>query len=160
MQNITLTKLICCLALCPVLLTGCGDEFSGDKYKAVEAKHVQNVASGVIVSIRNVKIKRHEGMGAGAAAGGVGGAVAGNLLGNAFGGDTGGMVGMALGAVAGGIGGNAIQNRNVEGREYTVKLDNGNTVAITQGPTPQLSVGQRVNVHYDASGARRVVPAQ
>ena len=108
--------------------------------------------------MRSVAIK-HEGLGAGAAVGAGGGALAGGLLGNAVApGQSGALVGGAIGALAGGVAGNAVQNRKKQGFEYTIKLDNGNTIAITQGPTPALSVGQRVNVIYDNTGAGRVVP--
>lgn len=153
-------KLAICLLFTTVLLTGCGDEFSGDNYKAVEARKVQNVATGTVISKRSVKIKRHDGLGAGAGLGGATGALAGGLLGNSITGNhTGSLVGAGIGALAGGVAGSAIQNRQVDGFEYTISLDNGNSVAITQGPTPAISVGDRVNIIYDNAGNGRVVRA-
>lgn len=149
-----------CLLLASILLTGCGDEFSANNYQAVEARKVQNVTTGTVVSKRSVKIKRHDGLGAGAGVGGAAGAIAGGLLGNSIAGNNkGSLIGAGIGALAGGVTGSAIQNRQVDGFEYIISLDNGNSVAITQGTTPTISVGEKVNVIYDAAGNGRVVKA-
>ena len=152
-------KSVCYLIFVPFLLTGCGDQYSGDTYTNTQAKRINTVQTGTVISMRKINLK-HEGIGAGAAVGAGGGALAGALIGNAVSsGRNSQMIGGAVGALAGGVAGNAIQNRNKQGFEYTVKLDNGNTIAIAQGPTPQISVGQRVNVIYEQSGSGRIVPA-
>ncbi len=153
-------KIISCFGCCVLgmCLSGCDDPLSGDQYITSEAKQVNRVSYGTIQSKRLVKIKRHEGAGAGAGLGIAGGALGGALIGNAVSsGNKGQVIGGAIGALAGGLAGNAIQNRNVDGCEYTIALDEGGTVAITQGKTPELSVGQRVKVIYNNSGGR-VVP--
>ena len=69
------------------------------------------------------------------------------------------LVGAGIGALGGVIAGGLIGNRNVKVKEYTVRLDNGNTVAVTQGEPPVLALNQMVAVNYDTSGAGRIVPA-
>ncbi len=154
-------KVIGCLGclIASMCLSGCDDGLSGDSYTHAQAKTVNSVQYGTIVSMREVSIKRHEGPGAGAGLGAAGGGTAGYLIGNAVSDSTTGkLVGAGIGALAGGIAGNAIQNRSVKGFEYTIQLDNGGTVSVTQGKTPALSIGQRVQVISGASGGR-VVPA-
>lgn len=154
-------KIITCLACCASVfcLTGCDDQLSGDSYTRAEAKQVSSVQYGTVVSKREVLIKRHDGAGAGAVVGTATGALTGGLIGNAISsGTTGKIVGAGIGALAGGVTGNAIQNRSVKGYEYTVGLDNGGFLAITQGKTPELLVGQRVQVLSNASGGR-IIPA-
>lgn len=141
-----------------VCVSGCDDMLSGNNYKRAEAKQVNKVSRGIIRTKRLVKIQRHAGTGAGAGLGAAGGALSGALIGNAVSSGTKGqIIGGAVGALAGSLAGNAIQNRNVDGFEYIIDLDEGGSIAITQGKTPELSVGQRVNVLSNNSGAR-VVP--
>lgn len=149
--------IICCVSC--FFLSGCDDGLSGDSYTRAEAKSVNSVRYGTIVSMREVNIKRHEGAGVGAGLGAAGGGTAGYLIGNAVSNSTSGkLVGAGVGALVGGIAGNTIQNRSVKGFEYTIQLETGGTVSITQGKTPILSVGQRVQVISGSSGGR-VVPA-
>ena len=138
-----------------LFLTGCSD-FSGDQYTASQVKSIQNVSYGTIVGIRDVKARVNQGT-TGTRIGAAGGAVAGGLIGNALGGKS--LVGAGIGALGGVIAGGLIGNRNVKVKEYTVRLDNGNTVAVTQGEPPVLALNQMVAVNYDTSGAGRIVPA-
>ena len=143
----------------PILLTGCGDQYSGNTYTPSQTQHVQKMQYGTVISVREVDIQ-HKGVGAGAALGGVGGAVAGGLVGNSINhSTTSTLVGAAVGGTLAAVAGNAIQNRKMAGREYTVRLDNSNeTIVLTQGPTPAISVGQRVQVIYGNGGQDRVIP--
>ena len=152
--NLTLIASIIFGALC---LTGC-DDFSGDQYSATQVKSVSNVSYGTIVGIREVKARVNQGN-AGGTAGTLGGGVLGGVVGHALGGGAKTAIGAGIGALGGMAAGYAIGNRNVKVKEYTIRADNGNTVAITQKEPPVLSVGQRVAIHFDASGSGRVVPA-
>ena len=153
-RNLNLT-LLAGLIFGAVFLTGCND-FSGDQYTASQVKSVQNVSYGTIIGIRDVKARVNS-ANTGTGFGTAGGALAGGLIGNAIGGKS--LLGGAIGALGGAAAGYAIGNRNVKVKEYTIRADNGNTVVITQGEPPVLSVNQRVAIHYDTSGAGRVVPA-
>ncbi len=153
-RNLNIT-LVAGLIFGSLVLTGCNN-YSGDQYTASQVKTVQNVAYGTITGIRDVKANVNQ-SNAGTGFGTAGGALAGGLIGNAIGGKS--LLGAAMGALGGAAAGYAIGNRSIKVKEYTIRVDNGNTVAITQGEPPVLSVGQRVAIHYDASGAGRVVPA-
>ena len=152
--NLILTVGLVCGAL---LLTGCNNEYAGDQYSASQIKSVQNVSYGTIIGIRDVKVQNVSSTGT--KAGALGGGVLGGVIGNAIGSGKGALIGAGLGALGGGATGYAIGNSNSKVKEYTIKADNGNIVAITQGEPPVLQMNQRVAVHFDNSGAGRVVPA-
>ncbi|MBR1944449.1 MAG: glycine zipper 2TM domain-containing protein [Alphaproteobacteria bacterium] len=153
-SNVTL---IVSLIIGSLMFTGC-DDFSGDQYSAAQVKSVSNVSYGTIVGIRSVKARVNQGT-TGGAAGTLGGGVLGGVVGNALGGSKGTLIGAGIGALGGAAAGYAIGNRNVNVKEYTIQVDNGNTIAITQKEPPVLSVNQRVAIHFDASGNGRVIPA-
>jgi outer membrane lipoprotein SlyB len=143
------------VALCSILISGCSNDYSGDTYDGHAVGEVSRTDAGTIISMRKIKIKPDsKDLGAGALLGGAGGALAGSM----FGGGRGKVLTAGVGAIAGGVAGNAIQNRAQDGFEYTVRLDNGATVTVTQGPSPSLSVGQRVMVINSHKGRSRVVP--
>ena len=80
-------KRLLVVAVAAVTLAGCANEsMSGDVYSSSQAKQVQNVTYGTLVSVRPVKIQGGEGSNA---LGMIGGAVIGGLLGNTVGGGTG-----------------------------------------------------------------------
>jgi outer membrane lipoprotein SlyB len=108
----------------------------------------------VIVSIREVEIEPDEGIGAGAVLGGVGG----GLVGSMFGKGGGKIAAAAAGAAVGGIAGHKLQNRTKKGREYTVKLESGAIISLTQGVTPSLGVGERVLLIHGGRDRSRLVP--
>jgi outer membrane lipoprotein SlyB len=143
------------LIACSLLFSGCAD-YSGDTYEGRAVGEVSRADTGTIVSIRKIKIKPEgDTPGMGALIGGAGGALAGSV----FGGGRGKILTAGVGALAGGVAGHMIQNREQDGFEYTVRLDTGATIVVTQGPSPALSVGQRVNVINSHKGRSRVVPA-
>jgi outer membrane lipoprotein SlyB len=144
----------CALLSCTVLLLGgCSNEFSGNQYAAEGVGEVSRAERGVIISMRKVEIRKDGTPGAllGAAGGGV--------LGSMIGEGKGRVLATAAGAAAGGLAGHAIQNRSRLGVEYTVRLENGETIVLTQGAEPALSVGQEVYVVDSKRGRGRIVPA-
>lgn len=146
---------IICFALCSLLICGCSNDYSGNSYEGHAVGEVSRSDSGTIISMRKIKINPEtSNLGAGALLGGAGGA----LVGSAFGKGGGKILAAGIGALAGGVAGNAIQNRSQEGFEYTVRLDSGATIAVTQGVEPALSVGQKVSVVVSSKGRSRVVP--
>ena len=152
------SSLIASLIFGAIFLTGC-DDFSGDQYNAYQVKSVSNVSYGTIISIMDVKARANQGT-AGEAVGTIGGGILGGIVGYALGGDLmSTLLGSGIGALGGSGAGTAIGNRNIRAKEYTIRLDYGNTVAITQKEPPILSINQRVAVHFDAYGNGRVVPA-
>ena len=141
-----------CLIL-SAFLSGCSNEFSGNRYDSATAGEVSRTEHGTVLSLRKVEIKT-DGIGAGALLGGV----SGGLIGSAFGGGNAKILTGTAGAIAGGVAGNAIQNRAQDGIEYTIKLDSGSVITLAQGTEPAISVGQKVYVVHSAKGRSRVVP--
>lgn len=91
------------VAIATVTLAGCAnDSMFGDVYSASQAKRVQTVRYGTLVSVRPVKIKNQGGFNM---IGTLGGAVLGGFLGNTIGGGSGRSLATAVGVVSGGVAG-------------------------------------------------------
>ena len=138
-------KRLLVVALASVTLAGCANQTaSGDVYSASQAKQVQTVTFGTLVSVRPVQIQGGEGS---SMLGTIGGAVLGGFLGNTIGGGTGRSLATAAGAVAGGMAGQGVQGamNRTDGVQLEVRKDDGTTILVVQkqGPT-RFSVGQRV----------------
>ncbi len=134
-------------------LAGCASDLSGESYSRSEARTVQRVEYGIIEQLRPVKIegtKTPIGAGAGAAVGGIAGS-------SIRGGKT-GQVMAVIGAVAGGLTGAAIEEgvTRTTGVEITLKMDDGRTIAVVQGlsPNERYSVGDRVRVISSGQATR------
>lgn len=135
------------VALAGISLAGCADRsMSGDVYSASQAKRVQTVTFGTLVSVRPVQIEGGETAGT---LGAVGGAVLGGLLGNTVGGGTGRTLATAAGAVAGGVAGNSIGELAARGNgvELEIRTDNKeNIVVVQKAGSTRFSPGQRVRM--------------
>ena len=108
------------------------------------------VKPGVVQSVQIVTLNTK---GVGNALGGVIGAAAGAVAGNHVGGGTGKAIataaGTVMGGVVGGMAGDAMDTNY--GQQIVVRLNNGETVGTVlrlNGATPQVVVGQAVNVLY------------
>ncbi len=146
-------KRLCVVALAGITLAGCTntDTLSGDVYSANEAKQVQSVSYGTLVSVRPVKI---QGGDENNVIGAIGGAVLGGFLGNTVGGGTGRSLATAGGAVLGGVAGQGDQGaRNkTDGVELESRKDDGNTILVVQKQAAsRYSVGQRVMLASNGS---------
>lgn len=135
-------------------LSGCASDLSGDTYSRSEARRVQQVEYGEIITLRPVQIegtKSPVGAGAGAVVGGIGGST--------LGGGKGSSIMAVIGAVAGGMVGAAVEEgvTRSQGVEITVKLDSGRIIAIVQGLSPheKFAVGDQVRV-LTSQGTSRV----
>lgn len=135
-----------------LVLAGCAGSQSGSSYSPSQARGEMTVRMGVVESVRQVTIEAEKSP-VGAIAGGVVGGVAGSNVG----GGKGSTIASVLGAVAGGVAGQAIEQRvgKKNGLEITVKLDNGQLVAITQEADEQFHPGERVRL-LSGHGATRV----
>lgn len=142
-----------------LLLTGCGNDYSGDKVLPQEAGAIKNVTYGIISKIDYVSIENNKNK-AGTAVGAGAGALVGGVVGHMLGGSKGALVGAGLGAAGGGAAGYGVTKNKKYDRvpSYTVHLENGNDIVIVQGGT-LFSVGQRVQIVYDTSGRGRIVQA-
>ncbi len=130
---------------------------SGDSYNRNEARQLQTVLDGTIVSIRAVKIDGTR-SGTGALTGAAVGGVAGGAIGRGYG----SLASAVAGAVAGGLLGSAAEQgiTSKEGLEITVRLARGDTVSVVQeAGNDKFRAGDRVRVMYSANGSARVTPA-
>ena len=139
--------------LIAAVLAGCASNLSGESYSRSEARTVQTVEYGIITQLRPVQIegtKTPIGPGAGAVVGGIAGSGVGHGKGS--------QVMAVIGAVAGGLAGAAIEEgvTRTQGVEITVQLNNGATIAVVQGlsPNERFSVGDRVRVLYGGQNTR------
>lgn len=141
---------IATLILASLILTACASSRSGDVYTREQARREMSVRLGVVESVREVQMEgTHTGAGTLAGAG-IGG-VAGSTLGNG----RGSVVGAIVGAVAGGIAGSAIEDKvtRKNALEITVRLDNGQMIAVVQEMGEVFHPGERVRVlsNYNSS---------
>ncbi|MBW1212105.1 glycine zipper 2TM domain-containing protein [Pantoea allii] len=146
-------KRVIVVALTGVMLAGCSntDTLSGDTYSASEAKQVQSVSYGTLVSVRPVKIQGGDDSNI---IGAIGGAVLGGFLGNTIGGGAGRSLATAGGAVLGGVAGQGVQGamNKSDGVELEIRKDDGNTIMVVQKQAAsRYSVGQRVAMATDGS---------
>ena len=141
--------------LLALVFAGCSLH-SGSTYERSEMGSPEYFKKGVILSVREVKIKGTE-SGAGAAAG----AAVGGLAGSTLGGDTATRALGALGgAVVGGLVGHATENLITGGTasEFIIQPDKGEPYAIVQVNDQELKAGERVLIMD--SGKVRVVRDQ
>ena len=142
-----------CLAAAAVatVLTGCTPGLGGSSYSRDQARREQTVRMGYVESVRDVKLEGTR-SGVGPAAG----AVVGGVAGSTIGGGRGSAVAAVLGAVAGGVAGQAAEQgvTSKRGVEVTVKLDNGQFVAITQEADETYRPGDRVRILSDGATSR------
>lgn len=135
-------------------LGGCASSLTGEAYSRGEARTVQTVRMGSIVSLRPVRIegtKTPIGAGAGTIVGGVAGSGVGEGRGSA--------VAAVIGAVAGGMLGAAAEEgfTRTQGVEITVREDDGSMRAYVQAVQPNevFQVGDRVRI-LTVNGTSRV----
>lgn len=135
-----------------LLLGGCASSLSGSTYSRDQARGEMSVRMGVVESVRQVQIE-----GTRSPVGSIAGGVIGGVAGRNMGGGSGSIVGSVVGAVAGGIAGSAIEEgvTRQTGLEITVKLDNGQFIAVTQAADEDFRPGERVRV-LSGRGATRV----
>ncbi|MDB5863774.1 MAG: surface antigen [Betaproteobacteria bacterium] len=145
------TIIIFAAAAFAAVLTGCAPGLGGSSYAREQARREQTVRMGVVESVREVKLEGTR-SGVGPAAGAVVGGVAGSTIGRG----TGSVLGAVVGAVAGGIGGQAAEQglTGKRGVEVTVKLDNGQMVAIMQEADETFRPGDRVRILSDGATSR------
>ncbi|PKH26553.1 hypothetical protein CIG19_01815 [Enterobacterales bacterium CwR94] len=141
------------VALAGISLAGCTntDTLSGDVYSASEAKQVQSVNYGTVVSVRPVQI---QGGDESNVIGAIGGAVLGGFLGNTIGGGAGRSLATAGGAVLGGVAGQGVQGaiNKTSGVELEIRRDDGNTIMVVQKQAAsRFAVGQRVAMASNGS---------
>ena len=135
-----------------VLLNACVSSNSGSVYSRDETRRAQTVKTGVVESVRAVKIegtKSHTGTAVGGVVGGV--------LGSTIGHGRQSTVGAVLGAVAGGLAGNVLEEglTRKDGLEITVrKEDDDSLLVIVQEADESFRVGDKVRLIGDGGMVR------
>lgn len=131
------------VALLSSMLAACASSNSGSVYSRDEARRVQTVKTGVVESVRQVKLEGTKSP-VGTVAGGAVGGVAGSSIGHG----RGSVVAAVIGAVVGGIAGSALEEgvTRKDALEITVKLDGGGLVAVVQEADDQFRAGDRVRL--------------
>ncbi|BEV07308.1 MULTISPECIES: glycine zipper 2TM domain-containing protein [unclassified Methylophilus] len=142
--------------LAVVLVTGilaaCASSNSGSVYSRDEARRAQTVKTGVVESVRAVKLE-----GTKSPVGTIAGGAIGGIAGSSVGGGRGSAIAAVIGAVAGGLAGSAAEEAvtRKNALEITVKLDGGGLVAIVQEADEQFNAGDRVRI-VENGGTSRV----
>jgi outer membrane lipoprotein SlyB len=152
------SRLVVAVALSSaVLVTGCAmNSSSPDVYTASQAQREETVRMGVVESVRGVKIDSSNGQPSGLGA--IGGGALGAVAGSALGGGRGSILTGIVGGIAGAVAGNTVENGVAlrDGLQITVRLDNGELRAITQGATGEMfQAGERVRL-LSSGGVTRV----
>ncbi|NOT16119.1 MAG: glycine zipper 2TM domain-containing protein [Methylotenera sp.] len=135
-----------------VFLVACASSNSGSVYSRDEARKVQTVKTGIVESVRHVKLE-----GTQSQIGTVAGAAVGGIAGSSVGHGKGAAVAAVVGAVVGGIAG-AMAEEGItrkDALEITVKLDGGGLVAIVQEADEEFNAGDAVRL-IEHGGTTRV----
>lgn len=133
-------------------LAGCASSKSGSAYSRDQARGEMSVRMGVVESVRQVQIE-----GTKSPVGGLAGGALGGVAGSQMGKGHGSTVGAIVGAVAGGLAGSAIEEgvTRQTGLEITVRLENGQYIAVTQAADEEFRPGERVRI-LSGRGTTRV----
>jgi outer membrane lipoprotein SlyB len=139
---------------------GGGYQSSAYSYTPSQAQQVQQVQLGTVLYVQNVEIHADQGV---TSTGSALGALAGGFVGSRIGQGHGSAVAAVIGALGGSAAGNMVAGNAYQqpGLQITVKLDNGQVVAVTQAADVPVRVGQRVELLGSQSGwgqPARVVP--
>ena len=147
-----ISSLLIALLAASLILDGCASSKSSSAYTRGQARKESTVKNGTVESVRTVTIE-----GTKTPIGATVGAAVGGVAGSSIGHDKGSIVAGILAGVAGGLVGSAAEEviTREPGLEIIVKLDSGNTVAITQKADEEFKPGERVHV-ISGAGASRV----
>jgi outer membrane lipoprotein SlyB len=139
------------VSLLSVFLAACASSNSGSVYKREDARKVQTVKTGVVESVRTVKLE-----GTNSPVGTVAGGAIGGIAGSSIGSGRAGAIGAVIGAVAGGIAGAATEEviTRKDALEITVKLDGGGLIAIVQEADEAFQPGEKVRIVENGDTSR------
>ena len=141
------------ISLLTLGLTGCVSGLQGSTYSRSEARQVQKVEFGTVLSTNPVVIEGKQ-----SGAGQLPGAIIGGVAGSSVGEGKGQQIFTILGAVGGAVVGSMIEEQatRTQGLELTIKMDSGKTLSIVQ-EVDDVNVfreGQRVRVLTQGALAR------
>jgi outer membrane lipoprotein SlyB len=138
--------------LLTLLLGACASSNSGSVYSRDDARKTQTVRTGIVESVRQVKLE-----GTKSPIGTVAGAAVGGIAGSSIGEGKGSSIGAVIGAVVGGLAGSAAEEMMTrkDALEITVKLDGGGLTAVVQEADEQFKAGDKVRL-IESGGNTRV----
>ncbi|MEI6228036.1 MAG: glycine zipper 2TM domain-containing protein [Methylophilaceae bacterium] len=138
--------------LLTLLLGACASSNSGSVYSRDDARKTQTVRTGVVESVRQVKLE-----GTKSPIGTVAGAAVGGIAGSSIGQGKGSSIGAVIGAVVGGLAGSAAEEvmTRKDALEITVKLDGGGLTAVVQEADELFKAGDKVRL-IESGGNTRV----
>lgn len=136
-----------------MFLGGCAST-SGTSYTKDQARQVQTVQRGTILSLQQVTIEGDPSL-IGTGLGGVAGGVIGSTMGGGSGRVLATVGGAAIGALLGTLGEKAV--RTEQAYEFEIRLDNGSTISVVQAiDNTTFMVGDKVRVLYGSGNRARV----
>jgi len=135
-----------------LFLAACATSNSGSVYSRDEARRVQTIKTGVVESVRQVKLE-----GTKSPVGTIAGGAVGGIAGSSVGHGKGSAIAAVVGAVAGGLAGSAGEEMltRKDALEITVKLDGGALIAIVQEADDTFVPGEKVRI-IESGGTSRV----
>ena len=146
------------LALLTVTVAACVPASqTGTSYSRAEARRVQHVEIGTVLAVAPVVIEGTK-SGAGGAVGGVVGGIAGGSTGSGAAGEIAAVLAGVAGAIVGAKAEEAVTRAN--GREYTVRLDDGEVLSVVQAvddKAAEIVAGDQVKL-LSQGGTYRVAP--
>ncbi|MFA7351041.1 MAG: glycine zipper 2TM domain-containing protein [Methylotenera sp.] len=146
------TTQLLAVSLLSIFLAACASSNSGSVYSRDEARKVQTIKTGIVESVRQVKLE-----GTKTPIGTVAGGAVGGIAGSSVGGGRGSAIAAVIGAVVGGLAGSAAEEglTRKDGLEITVKLDGGALVAVVQEADEAFLAGEKVRL-IESGGTTRV----
>ncbi|MGS2718610.1 glycine zipper 2TM domain-containing protein [Eionea flava] len=155
-MSITNTIKITFFAVLALALTACANSgLTGDTYTREDARKVQTVDYGQVLSVTPVVIEGdREGV-----AGNLGGTIIGGIAGNSVGDGRGQAIATTIGAIIGGVAGQATEEKltRKQGQEIQIEMDDGRTLSVVQEVKDELffTAGDRVRL-LELNGVTRV----
>jgi outer membrane lipoprotein SlyB len=139
------------ISMISLTIVACASSNSGSVYKRDDARKVQTVKTGVVESVRQVKLE-----GTKSPVGTIAGGAVGGIAGSSVGGGRGSAIATVIGAVAGGLAGSAAEEAvtRKDAIEITVKLDGGPLIAIVQEADEVFQPGDRVRIIENGDTSR------
>lgn len=137
------TTQLLAIGLISLFLGACASSNSGGVYSRDDARKVQTVKTGIVESVRQVKLE-----GTKTPIGTVAGGAIGGIAGSSVGQGKGSAIAAVIGAVVGGLAGSAAEEglTRKDALEITVKIDGGAMVAIVQEADEQFKAGDKVRL--------------
>ncbi len=139
------------ISVLTTLLIACASSNSGSVYSRDDARKIQTIKTGVVESVRQVKLE-----GTKSPVGTIAGGAIGGIAGSSVGRGKGSAIVAIIGAVAGGLAGSAAEEglTRKDALEITVKLDGGSLVAVVQESDEQFHPGEKVRLVENGSTTR------